>query len=53
MSLDGALFDEGKLNYFCKEVLAATPKEELLKAVKEWAEKHLDLEMIARKGGLS
>ena len=40
MSLDGALFDEGKLNYFCKEVLAATPKEELLKAVKEWAEKN-------------
>lgn len=40
MALDGALFDESKLNYFCKEVIAATPKEQLLKDVKEWAEKN-------------
>lgn len=25
----------------------------LIDTVKEWAEKHLDLEMVARKGGLS
>ncbi|MCQ2800290.1 MAG: glutamate--tRNA ligase [Bacilli bacterium] len=40
MALDGALFDENKLNYFSKEVIAATPKEELFKAVKEWASKN-------------
>lgn len=40
MALDGALFDENKLNYFSKEVIAATPKDELLKAVKEWASKN-------------
>ena len=40
MALDGALFDESKLNYFCKEVIAATPKEQLLKDVKKWASKN-------------
>lgn len=40
MALDGALFDENKLNYFSKEVIAATPKDELLNAVKEWASKN-------------
>ncbi len=38
MSLDGALFDEGKLNYFCKEVLAKERASTLLGKVKEWSE---------------
>lgn len=40
MSLDGALFDIDKLNYFSKEVIAATPIDELCKEVKEYAKKH-------------
>lgn len=40
MSLDGALFDEDKLSYFSKEVIAVTPKEELINNVKAWAEKN-------------
>ena len=40
MSLDGALFDEGKLNYFSKEVIAKMPLEELFKAVKDYADAH-------------
>ena len=40
MSLDGALFDEDKLSYFSKEVIASTPKEELIKNVKSWASKN-------------
>ncbi len=38
MSLDGALFDEGKLNYFCKEVLAKERASTLLDKVREWSE---------------
>ena len=40
MSLDGALFDEGKLNYFSKEVIAKMPLEELFIAVKDYADAH-------------
>jgi glutamyl-tRNA synthetase len=37
MSLDGALFDLGKLNYFSKEIIAKEPVSSLLPKVKEWA----------------
>lgn len=37
MSLDGALFDEGKLTYFCKETLASMSTDALFADVKEWA----------------
>lgn len=40
MSLDGALFDEGKLNYFSKEVIAKMPLDELFIAVKDYADVH-------------
>ena len=40
MSLDGALFDEGKLNYFSKEVIAKMPLDELFIAVKGYADAH-------------
>ena len=40
MSLDGALFDEGKLNYFSKEVIAKMPLEELFAAVSAYAHAH-------------
>ncbi len=37
MSLDGALFDEDKLNYFCKEVLARERADTLLPKVTAWS----------------
>jgi len=37
MSLDGALFDIDKLNYFSKEIIAKEPAVELLPKVKQWA----------------
>lgn len=40
MSLDGALFDEGKLNYFSKEIIAKMPLDELYVAVYEYAKAH-------------
>ncbi|MCR5079098.1 MAG: glutamate--tRNA ligase [Bacilli bacterium] len=40
MSLDGALFDMDKLNFFCKEVIAATPIDELFAAVSKYAKAH-------------
>lgn len=40
MSLDGALFDESKLIYFCKEVLAKIPAKDLLGPVTEWAKEY-------------
>lgn len=40
MSLDGALFDIDKLNYFSKEIIAKEPAAELLPKVKEWAAAH-------------
>ncbi len=49
MSLDGALFDIDKLNYFSKEIIARMPLEELFAAVKEYASAH-DAEFAARIG---
>ena len=40
MSLDGALFDMDKLNFFCKEVIASTPIDTLFDRVKEYADNH-------------
>lgn len=40
MSLDGALFDLDKLNYFSKEIIAKEPAKELAPKVKAWAEMH-------------
>ncbi len=40
MSLDGALFDENKLTYFCKEVLAEISAKDLLGPVTEWAKEY-------------
>ena len=40
MSLDGALFDIDKLNYFSKEIIAKMPIDEELEAVKVWAKVH-------------
>ena len=40
MSLDGALFDQDKLNYFGKEMIAKTPLEKLFADVKAYAEKY-------------
>ena len=40
MSLDGALFDIDKLNYFSKEIVARIPAEELLSRIKKWALAH-------------
>lgn len=40
MSLDGALFDQDKLNYFSKEILAKMPLEEELAKVKAWAKEY-------------
>ncbi len=37
MSLDGALFDQGKLNFFAKETIATIPTAELVKDVTSWA----------------
>ena len=40
MSLDGALFDLDKLNYFSKEIIARMPLEEEFLAVRAYAEAH-------------
>ncbi|HBS02564.1 MAG TPA: glutamate--tRNA ligase, partial [Firmicutes bacterium] len=40
MSLDGALFDQDKLNYFGKEMIAKTPLDTLFASVKEYAAKY-------------
>jgi glutamyl-tRNA synthetase len=42
MSLDGALFDIDKLNYFSKEIIAREPAAELEPKVKAWAKEHND-----------
>jgi glutamyl-tRNA synthetase len=39
MSLDGALFDIDKLNYFSKEIIAKEPADSLVKKVSSWAKK--------------
>lgn len=40
MSLDGALFDIGKLNFFSREILARKTKEEILEMSKKYGEKY-------------
>ena len=40
MSLDGALFDNGKLDYYSKEILAKMNKEEISLKAYEWAKKY-------------
>ncbi len=40
MSLDGALFDQDKLNYFGKEMIAKTPLDKLFGDVKSYADKY-------------
>ena len=47
ISMDGALFDEGKLNYFGKEVIASLPLDELFAEVSSYAKAH-DAEFYAR-----
>ena len=40
MSLEGALFDMGKVNFFAREILAKYTKEEIYAKAKEYASKH-------------
>ena len=40
MSLDGALFDMGKLCFFAREILGKKTKEEILESALEYAEKY-------------
>ncbi|MCR4562027.1 MAG: glutamate--tRNA ligase [Bacilli bacterium] len=40
MSLDGALFDGDKLNYFSKEIIAIDPVDSILKKVTDWSEQY-------------
>lgn len=40
ISFDGALFDQDKLNYFAKEMLAREPLEQEFEAVYSWAKTH-------------
>ena len=40
MSLEGALFDIGKLNFFAREILAKKNKEEIYSMAVEYASKH-------------
>lgn len=40
MSLDGALFDEDKLNYFCREEIASEKADVLLPKVLAWAKEY-------------
>ena len=50
MSLDGALFDMGKLSFFAREILGKMTKEEISKRAREYALKHNPelLELIDR-----
>ena len=50
MSLDGALFDMGKLSFFAREILGKMTKEEIAKRAREYALKHNPelLELIDR-----
>ncbi len=50
MSLDGALFDMGKLNFFAREILGKKTKEEILEMAREYALNHNPqlLELIDR-----
>ena len=40
MSLEGALFDMGKLNFFAREILVKKNKQQIVKMAKEYAEKY-------------
>ena len=40
MSLDGALFDMGKLNFFAREILGKKTKEEILESALEYSQKY-------------
>ncbi len=40
MSLDGALFDNEKLNFYAKEILSKMKKEEIAQKSYEWAKKY-------------
>ena len=40
MSLDGALFDMGKLNFFAREILGKKTKEEILESALDYSEKY-------------
>ena len=40
IALEGALFDQDKLNYFSKEIIARMPLDEEFEAVKEYAASH-------------
>jgi glutamyl-tRNA synthetase len=40
MSLDGALFDQSKLNFFAKETIATIPTGELVSEVTSWAKEN-------------
>lgn len=50
LSLDGALFDQDKLNYFAKEMMAREPLEKEFDAVLAWA-KSFDSEFAKRIEG--
>ena len=43
MSLDGALFDMGKLNFFARELLAKFNKDEITKMALEYAKKYNEI----------
>ena len=47
MSLDGALFDEGKLNWFSKETMALIPTKDLVPEVTKWAKEN-DAALMAK-----
>ncbi len=50
MSLDGALFDNDKLNFYSKEILGKMTKEEIGKKSYEWAKKYsLELKEFIEK----
>ena len=46
MSLDGALFDMGKLSFICKETLSRLSSKEFSQRVYDWAKKY-DSEMVS------
>ena len=45
MSLDGSLFDNGKLSFICKETLSRLSSEEFSRRAYEWAQKY-DSELV-------
>ena len=49
MSLDGVLFDQDKLNFFSKEIIAQMSAEEVYKRVLEWATGEFKERLLAYK----